>query len=89
MRKMFLLAATGLLLGAGVAGAHAQNVIDRDVATQMQIARSHPSLGIPQLGANVSGGEAGFGGLNAYYAEPHEYHPLPPVNSGSAIYRGR
>ena len=88
MRKILLLAATGLFLGVGAMGAQAQNILDRDVATQRAIATQHSPLGVPDAASQLIEGRAAFTGGNAY-GQPYEAQPNVDSNNYKALPTGR
>ena len=93
MRKMFLLATTGLFLGYETGAAEAGSIRDRDVSTQHEVAsgRSQAAAPAPAAAASKSNPYGSDYGLAPGFVTPYGY-PLPPYADGNnfqTIYTGR
>jgi hypothetical protein len=91
MRKMLLLAATGLSLGYGAGSAEAGGIRDRDVSTQREVSTGRSPASAPARPAAASSPDQSDYGLAPGFVTPYGY-PLPPYADGNnfqTIYTGR
>jgi hypothetical protein len=91
MRKMFLLAATGLFLDFGIGVAEADGIRNRDVSTQREVSTGRTPAGAPAPAPKDPNQDNSAYGLAPGFVTPYGY-PLPPYADGNnfqTIYTGR